>query len=747
MKYEVKKLFSDKLLIVLMVVLLGVNCVLAYRAAPHDKEWQKASDAFYKDYNRNPSLYDARYEEYLTARDLAISNQIEAVMRGEDPEAYAFEEPRTIAPGTGYTDIEFFTALYSRKEYPERYREKLAQIIKDTENNLTVVTDPYMVSYMHDVKETYNAMYSLPHSDAKISGWDAYFAYNSMGILLLFAIAVAALLLATTDSDNRSEQILFASAKGARGIALQKIYALFEFCAIGAVVFECSAFLIFCTQTSFVGAGSFLASVESYLLCPYAVYIYEYALIRIVVRVLVLFSAGMLLLFAARAIPVTFGYLIFCVAFAGIHYTFNAAGNAVGSILQLNLFTVLDPSSFFLQYTSVNLWGHSVPLLWVAVTVCLVSICIFVFGTLLLWKKSNARKRLTIKFPAIPSYTPRSLICFECKKLLIGQKLMLLFVALLLIKLFVCIGVSQQTIPYREQLYRNYMVTLQEMSDAEAEHYLNQEHNAFLSLFEKTEENRQQYENGEIRYGEFLSSNLERRSAENKYEVFLDVVQEHERIKQLNAEGIPARLVYPTGWEKLLLGGPDLLLVLMIVLSSFAYSTENREHIRHVLHTTPQGSMKIFYHKLFICTVLTVLGCVLFLIMELWSVLTAYPLSQGDAIAKSVAGLAQVHQNLTLHEVAISLYVKKMVLSAFLSCIAVFISHATRGMLTAPLICTAGLFVPHGIFLLAGGVTKYISLPNLFCFSPAFDAKALPVFGLLFVLCVGLILRTRYKEK
>jgi len=107
MKYEVKKLFSDKLLIVLMVVLLGVNCVLAYRAAPHDKEWQKASDAFYKDYNRNPSLYDARYEEYLTARDLAISNQIEAVMRGEDPEAYAFEEPRTIALAPGIPILNF----------------------------------------------------------------------------------------------------------------------------------------------------------------------------------------------------------------------------------------------------------------------------------------------------------------------------------------------------------------------------------------------------------------------------------------------------------------------------------------------------------------------------------------------------------------------------------------------------------------------------------------------------------------
>ncbi|MBQ3154384.1 MAG: hypothetical protein IJB88_04045 [Clostridia bacterium] len=735
MKYELKKLFSQRFFLFFMLLLLAANCVLAYSAAPSDKAWNRALDDFWTCYHAAPVYFDTQYDAYTTAREHAISMQIEAVLRGEDPEKYAFEEPRTISPDSGYTDVEFYNALYGRKGYGERYREKLDRILTDTENSLQVVTDPYMTEYLHEVRATYTAMYSLSHSENRISGWDAYFAYDSMGILLLFAVVAAAWLFASADSGRGTEQLLFASTKGACGVVRQKILALLVFCAIGTAVFEASAFAMFCTKTTFAGADAFLASAESYLLCPYAVYIYEYALLRVVIRFAVLFSAGIFLLFAARMLPLVFGYPAFFVAFLGIQYAMKNSQTTPGTAYRaLNLFYMLEPSHYFKRYSSVDLCGRSVPFLPAGAVLCAALLIVCTVLLLFQWKKTPKRKRFMPKFPVFLTYTPRTSFGFECKKLLISQKLLLPLILLLVIKAMICTAAMQQSVSYREQIYRNYMLTFQGLTIDETERALEQEHKKFLGLFAASEENSQRYANGEITYTELLASNLKKRTAEKKYEIFLDVKAEYERIQSLSCQGINAELVYGTGWKKLLSGAPDLLLLLVPITASFAYTAENKAKLRPVLHATPGGRTRMFLHKLFICNAYAVLWCVLFGLADLWWISETFTLPVWNAASASVPELADAIGVPTLGGAFFAMLAKRICMTSILTCTAVCIAQTAKSFLASPLVCFAGIFAPHLLSLLLGGWTKYLSVPNLYCFPPLPDPKSIP----LAVFCFGI---------
>lgn len=742
MKYELKKLFSQKIFLFFTLVLLAANCVLAYNAAPSDKAWNRALDDFWARYQADPVHFDTQYDAYMTAREHAVSMQIEAVMRGEDPQKYAFEEPRTISPDSEYTDIEFYSALYSRKEYGMHYREKLDRILTDAENNLQVVTDPYMTEYLQAVKTTYTAMYSLSHSQNRISGWDAYFAYDSMGILLLFAVIAAAWLLAA-DNSRGAEQILFASAKGAHGVVRQKLLALLIFCAIGAAVFEASAFVMFCTKTSFAGADAFLASTESYLLCPYAVYIYEYALLRTVIRFAVLLSAGVFLLLVARMLSIAFGYPAFCVAFLGIQYAMSIAETATGTAWSsLNLFYMLEPAHYFERYASVEICGRSVLFPLAGAVLCTVLLIACTFFLHLQWKRTPKRKRFLRKLPVLPSYTPRTSFGFECKKLLVCQKLLLPLILLLVIKVMVCTAIAQQTVSYREQIYRNYMLTFQGLPNDETERALEQEHTAFLELFAASEENSQRYANGEITYAELMASNLEKRTAEKKYEIFLEIKAEYERINSLSCQGIDAELVYGTGWKKLLQGTPDLLLLLVPILASFAYIAENKANLRTVLHATPRGRTRMFLQKLCICNALAVLWCVLFGLADLWRISETYSLPAWNAAAASIIGLADANISLTLGGAFFAMLAKRICMTSLLTCIAVCIAQTAKSPLASPLVCFAGVFAPHLLSLLLGGWTKHLSLPNLYCFPPLPEPKSIPLAVFCFCIFAFLLFKT-----
>lgn len=689
MRYELKKLFSRRFFLLFLLVLFLTNALLAYLQAPADKDFRTLLSTFFEAYDKDPERYHREYLAYLEAKELAVDLQIQAVINGEDPEKYAFNEPVTLYPETGVTDGELYTALYSRLEYPRSYRLRIEEILQNTEKNLEVVTDPYMRSYLNGVLETYRAMAFLPVSDGYVSGWDSYFRYHGTGILLLAAVFLVAMFLAVSDRDGETEAILFATKKGFYGVLRSKISALALFCVFASLAMEAVAISSFSARTFFCGFTEFLASFEDYALCPHPLYVFEFFFLRLGLRILTLFSLGTLFLLMARMLNNRFLFLAAGIGFVGLHAMWNGGDVAsLGSLTaNLNLFRLLEGDNLVTRYVSVNLFGASVPLP--------LAYCVAVMGTaalsilllFLLPRRLTFGKRKPFKWK-LPAYIPRTVLGFEAKKLFFSTGLLLPILLILLCKF----SVPTPPLTYKDEIYRSYMTVLEGELTPEKEEFLDEERTRFHDLFEKEKEYTLLYESGEITFGELSALRMEVRSAEIRYGVFTSVLEEASRIKALNENGIPAVLLYPKGWEFLFAPEVDLFLLLFLLFPAFAYVSEDRQGFRVVMYSSPKGRFSTLSAKIALSAATTAAGSLLMLAMDVCKFHSLHTLPLATAPLASLPGGYAL--TLSLAEYLAVMAGSRILLCSVLSAVAVLLANKFRQPVLFPLLWAVTLFIP-----------------------------------------------------
>ena len=689
MRYELKKLFSRRFFLLFLLVLLLTNAILAYLQAPKDKDFRTLLNTFFEAYEKEPDLYHREYLAYLEAKELAVDLQIQAVINGEDPEKYAFNEPMTLYPESGVTDGELYTALYSRLEYPRSYRLRIEEILQNTEKNLAVVTDPYMRSYLNGVLETYRTMAYLPVSDGYVSGWDSYFRYHGTGILLLAAVFMVALFLAVADREGDTESILYATKKGFCGVLGSKISALAVFCVFTSLAMEAVALAAFSVRTPFHGFAEFLASFEDYALCPHPLYVFEFFFLRLGLRILTLFSLGTLFLLMARMLNNRFLFLAAGIGFIGLHAMWNGGDVAsLGSLTaNLNLFRLLEGDNLVTRYVSVNLFGISVPLP--------LAYCVAVMGTaalsilllFLLPRRLTFGKRKPFKWK-LPAYIPRTALGFEAKKLFFSAGLLFPILLILLSKSLV----PAPPLTYKDEIYRSYMTVLEGELTPEKERFLDEESTRFRALFEKEKEYTLLYEAGKISFKELSALRMEVRTAEIRYGVFTSILEEVTRIKALNEKDIPAVLLYPKGWESLFAPKIDLFLLLILLFPAFAYVSEDRQGYRVVMYASPKGRSHTLWAKIILSAATTVTGSLLLLAMDVCKLhsLHTLPLAAAPLASLPSGGI----ETLSLAGCLAVAVMIRILLCAVLSATAVFLAYKFRHPILFPLLWTVTLFLP-----------------------------------------------------
>lgn len=688
MRYELKKLLSLRFFLCFLLLLLLTNGVLAYLNAPKDRHFQSAVETFFRDYEKDPAAYDEKYSAYLTAKTLAVEKQIEAAQNGEDPMAYAFIEPYTLYPASGYSDGELYTALYARKGYPAEYVSRLEEVIAAAEKNLEVVTDPYMQAYLAKVIGTYRPMTALTPATDFLCGWDVFLDYRGTEYLLLAAVLVSAMLLASADREEGTEGVLFATRKGFRGVLLQKISALCILCLTGTVLMEVSALAGTVLATPMEGLDAFLQSFRSYAFCPYPLYVWEAILLRTFLRVAALFAVGILFLLMARLITNRFLFLLASFGFLLLQTWWNAPGmSAAGAPAKvLNLLAILSGEDVLRRYTAVDLFGVCVPAA-IAVPGVLLTVAILALCLLFpLWRKKTLRTRLPVAKKTF-CYLPKTLFGFEAKKLFFKTGLILPILLLLAVKLLL----PAPPLTYRDRIYRSYMEELEGELTAEKEAFLAEERTRFLELFAKEGEYTAMYEAGEITYAQLSALQMEVHSARVKYEVFIEIEAEAKRVKELNANSVAAELLYPKGWGALLSGDTDALFLLLLLLPSFAYTLEDRFHFRAVQNASPKGKRITLITKLLLCFSTTAGVGLAFFLIDLQKLSATHTLPLPGAVLASLPGVGS--GVLPLWGCVCVLLLVRVLFCLGISAAGVLLSRRFRHPVVAPLLTSLPLLL------------------------------------------------------
>lgn len=746
MKYEFKKLFSNRLFVLTLLVLLCANCVTAYVSAPDDKEWNSALAAFFEDYSASPEEYDKRYWEYKTARDAIIDKQIQAVLNGEDPEKYVFTEPCTLYPDSGFTDGEFYAALYERKEYPAFYLETVRNILAENEKNLSVVTDPFMKDYLNQVKSAYMPLTELQLSVNMVSGWEEFFGYKTTAVFCMFVVITAAFVIANIDRDQRLEAILFSAKKGSGYIICQKLSVLVLVCALTVVLFDLTAFSAFALKTGFAGHGEFLASLDVYKLCPYPVYIYEYAFIRAAVRFAALLFLGTLFIAASRVIKNIFGVFVFGAGFIGVNSILNSIQPvSAGSPLQtLNIFKLSDADSIFLKYAGVDIFNRSLPLYVFYSFLFVISISVLVIFIFFVWRKSKrdiAGKRFSV---TMPRCTPRTLFGFEIKKLFRQSAVGFPVLAIIICKVLLCLFNAGRSVPYTEELYKSYMHTLEGEYTESTRRYLAEERARFERIFDTETRLAGEYENGDIDFGEYYAAKLTAQAETKKYEAFCRAEAEVERIAELNKQGVSAYIVYETGWNKLLFSSPDILLTLLALVPAFAFYADDKAGLRSICNTAAKGGNAALIRKTAVCAVFVVLCCFVFFALDVISVNCLYGLPYPDASDVSLQAFAQSKGHISIGSIAVFLPLYRAFLSVLLAVIAVGLSAVIRVPSVPPILFGGAVLLPWLLSTVTYGGFKYISVVHLYTLTALTDIGMLPLAVVVLITATALYIKAYF---
>ncbi len=724
LRYEYKKLFRNRAFLLLFALLFIANTALAYIAAPNTRGQNDALAVCFADYKNDPQRFDDAYQTYSIAKEHAEAMQLQAAMNGEDPMLYMFSEPATLYPESGYSDSVFYRELYADRE--TEHRQKIQELLQRTETNLKVVSDPYMRSYLLQVQSVYFDQSRLPIQNKLTVGWNDFFGYRGTAVWLLFLTFAVSVLLATNDRVCDSETILFATKYGAKRILLCKLTVLVSVCALSTVLYDLSVFAVYAVKSGMYGADAFLAVLDSFSLCPYPIYIYEFVLFRLGFCIITLFMAGLVCLLIVRLCRHLFVSFTCCAGLVGLQMLFATIRSVENGSLwkAVHLFGMLDASSVCRKYASVNIAGKSIPLLSVYIIAWLGGCALLVFLLLALWdRKSTPYKRKKTVRLHLPVWY--SLTAFEFKKQICRPLIVLTVALVVLIK-----GLQafpQDGIPYREKLYQNYMQTVQNMTFDEAKQYLTDENLRFDKLFAREERALEAYQRGEITYAAYSAVSMESRSEQTKYEVFLQVKGETERILALRQNGVNAHVVYPTGWNKLLCDGADILPMLLLLIPSFAYISEEKSGFRRLLNACPNGRRVVFLRKVAINLAVSVCLSLLMTGLDIASASVRYGLPCADAMLSSLAAFEHFGNSLSLGTVLILTVVVRMLLFALLSVLATSLCALFERAILPIFLYGGMLFLPFALSVWQKDLMRYFSVAELYCFDTFAKPHMIPL--------------------
>ena len=753
-RYELRKLFGSRLFLALFAALLLVNAAFSRLDASEHRVESAFADTVEKlieQYREDPASFEAGYEAYRAAREAAFELEMQYIMNREDPPDGLFEESFTLAPESGYGDGMLYQEVYLHLGRRAAYRSKLDEILRNAERYLSVVEDPYTRAYNEQVLERYKALYPMPLSDNYAAGWDAYFGYQTGGLLMLPLLLLAAILLVHADAESGVEEVLFASKKGRNAVWVQKTLAMLALSFGVCVAFDAVSLVSYACTTGLSGFGEFLASFSAYRLCPYPVYTYEFLLLRMLIRASFCFLLGLLFLIFARGLRNVLLTLVAGVAFCGVEVQlYRLPSYRLGDVRQaLNLFRLYDADNVFTRYRSVEIFGASVPLAVFLPVVFLLGLVLLLPALWLVYRRQGIVKlrlpRLKLRLPV-----PHTLACYEGEKLFLRAGLLLPVAALLICKLFFSVNAADGTLPFQESVYRSYMQTYQSVELEEAERLVEEERANFAELSANAALYRQKFEEGVCTYGEYLAATTAWETAERKRDAFERAADEVSRVRALREDGDDVQVVYGTGWRALCFEQPDLLLLLLLLLPAFAYAAEDRCGFRQILYASPKGRARTAVTKLTLCAgYAAAVGALCFLAdaLSLWAL---YTLPLQGASAAGVSALADLGASGSLFATVLLLGLYRVLLCVAFALLGFALAGLIRHPLVPALLLATLLFPPYLVSVLVGGVTGAFCPANLFDLSVITDGASLPLriaFPILVVSVLAASLRRTAAEK
>ena len=728
LRYECKKIISNKFIIGLFVILFIVNALLSYNAAKNSGSYELSEEVLevLEEYNQDPEAWMVEYdrletyhhEVYLPALQRAIREYMLA-----NPGATYIDSPIVDETAMKYNQYHMaYNYLTQLDSYPKELTRVVNSAISTKEDYLAsgMTAGDYEYRYQDDIEHIYEVNAIIPVAYEYAKGWDVFHAYTSGNILLIMLMLVLAPGLCIEEFSSGMYPVLQATKKGRLHTLICKLGTLLLFVTLVVLLFTATTLGFFGANCGFSSLGNFLQVFEDFRYCPEIITVGNFLLASVLTKILVLFALGtliMLLSVLIKRYALTFVASLGVVAINFVLHFFVSV-EQTGSFDMLNLFSVMDTKMAYTRYYSLNVFEQSVP--YIPMALVLFGVLAVVFGALAAVAfcrtkgavKLKSKKSIRLPSKAI-SMPCRTLFGAEIGKMLLANKFIIVVAVTLLAKGFMASQTFVYTSSFTDSVYKEYMTTLAgEMTDEklayiEAERLrIDTAKNGFNQM--ANEKNK-----GNITNEEYLAYLDEYDYAMDRDVHFSRIEERRDYILGLQEEGKDAHFVYDTGWNTLFGQGFDYLLyglVLLLFAGVFANEIQGKTH--NILKVTKRGRGRLFLAKYAAVLTLSTILFAAFTAIDLATAMKAFEFPAWDAPIQSITMFGGV-ASMTLAQFVVLWIAVKWLAVLVLATALTGISLLAGKILNTMAIVTVVTLMPYLLRRFGLSVAKYFDFTYL----------------------------------
>ncbi len=741
-RYELKKIFSSRVVMWLMVCLMIINFGITYfNTVPMPaKEYEIAVYEMVREDPAGMRAYKDELSEYF----------INAIRASENKEADP-EMPKTFFPESPYDDSQLLGKALDYAEVVDGYEERLQTIIGTTQRQIKRLRDygygedNYSVLSRVKLVEAYRTLLEADdRGDDYTYGYDRYLSGSmATGVLLLVLVTAMVANLFLSEDSYGMRPLAHASVKGRRETAAAKVAAVLTVTLGVSLLFFASSALAVGIRCGYSSPMSDIRLVLGYETVPFAMSIAQYLLYHTALRLLGLLAYTMLcVLLASLKLPYI-GCFLGGGIVMGAQYVVYSAEYLSGAppIRYLNMISLLDGATPLGFYRSVSVFGACVNqltflcLLGALLTVGFAAVGIFLYGKNLTSVSSRVQRlaapikqtlagMITIRErrrPLRARMHATALLPYEWKKI----RLMLLLpiiVLLLVVKGTSVAGDVGNMQNYFQTRYRTYIAEMEGLDETGQQQFLHDERARLDEILSKSQQMENLLANGQLLTKDYYAYLEEFHTARSEELVFEELEQYVTVLHRGNrATGMESKVVYDTGYNHYFSRGMDVYL--LIALTALCYGIFTVEYSEKgsqsgfsaILRTTRNGRAKTFRAKLTACVPLCALTSLAFRLCDFLAVRRGFEMVDTDAPLYSVTALSSTPMTLSIGNYLLLDFLLAAVAGALLGYLFCALSAALRHKLPTLSAIVVVCGIPALLCSLLAAVPQELALLALTC--------------------------------
>ncbi len=712
-KSELKKIFGNRFFTVILVILLLVNGILAYREAQNSRIPERDIRDFVEYYIDHPEEID----QYRKDRKAAIDNYYDSEDFSYDVEITDIV-PNVYSTSETYDDDDLLNFLYGRVlPRTQSVEETISRVIANGENNKRllkrkgITEEDFLYVYQQIAIDRYTELREPVVRSIDIeyeTGWGAWLNYNAGTVLMLMVLTLLGSAVFGVEGRCGTLELIRTLKKGRRHTAFAKCLASLTVSAGVGVAFCLSSFIGVGLKTGFSSPTNAIQLVSGYELVPFIADIWQYALIHIagVVLAAVVFCTFSTLvgaLFRGAVVALAGGALFAALNLLLWKFNYTTTNNP---LQYLNLFAAADGDALFSYVHGMSLFGEFVHCWIVLIGLSLILCVIFTltavfgfdkFGTKdlripifreIFNKIKTSYEKLLQRITSKRGLRLRttSILSIEHYKIYLSRGLIFIMIALVALKASYTED-HYKDIYAKDEIYYNYISEVRGEWNEEKHEYIQTELSWAKETIYQYSSMQKSYNKGEISKKEFRAFLVDYAYAQ-QIEIPLEAIYStSQHLEKLAKEGIVGSFVYDTGWKQLNNRGYDMYLYLIVIIvGSLCFSmeynaTSSGGGFHQILRSTKRGRGETFLAKCAASSLAALIASLFCIGFEVFTVFSLWELPDASVPLISLTQYANAPADLTLLQYSVFV------------CAANVLAMLLLALLTFALSCLLGKFI------------------------------------------------------